>query len=295
MEWILNCYNQFPTLYFIYIFILGLLVGSFLNVVIYRLPVMMEKEFKRDYLEYFTPDCEELAKIKEEPKFNLVVPRSRCPKCGHMISAWENIPVFSWLFLRGKCLKCKLPISFRYPSIELFSAILTLLVSFYLPPSWKLLGALILTWALISLTFIDFDKMLLPDEITLPLLWLGLIINCTDGFVSLKSAVLGAVFGYLSLWSVYWLFKLVTGKEGMGYGDFKLMAVIGAWFGYQMLPLAILLSALVGAVIGISYKIIVKESASKPIPFGPYIAATCYIIMLYGVEINDWYLSVMLR
>jgi len=295
MEWILNCYNQFPVLYYTYIFILGLLVGSFLNVVIYRLPVMMEKGFKRDYLEYFSPDSEELAKLKTEEKFNLVLPRSRCPKCGHLISAMENIPVISWLFLRGKCLKCKLPISFRYPSIELLSAFLTLTVAFFFPPSIKLVGAVILTWSLISLTFIDFDKMLLPDEITQPLLWLGLIINAVDGYVSLKGAVIGATLGYLSLWSVYWAFKIITGKEGMGYGDFKLMAVVGAWFGYQMLPIAILLSALVGAVIGITYKVIVRESASKPIPFGPYIAVTCYTIMLFGNEINNWYLSLILR
>lgn len=294
MEWILNCYNNFPGLYYTYIFLLGLLVGSFLNVVIYRLPVMMEKEFKKDYLEYFDAESEELAKLNAEPKFNLVVPRSRCPKCGHLISAMENIPVISWLFLRGKCRKCKLPISFRYPSIELLSAVLTLMVAFFFPPSWKLLGAILLTWALISLSFIDFDKMLLPDEITQPFLWLGLVINTVDGFVTVKSAVIGAVLGYLSLWSVYWGFKLITGKEGMGYGDFKLMAVIGAWFGYQMLPLAVLMSALVGAVIGITYKIVVKESASKPIPFGPYIAVTCYVIMLCGVQINDWYLSLMM-
>lgn len=294
MEWILNCYNNFPGLYYTYIFLLGLLVGSFLNVVIYRLPVMMEKEFKKDYLEYFDAESDELAKLNAEPKFNLVVPRSRCPKCGHLISAMENIPVISWLFLRGKCRKCKLPISFRYPSIELLSAVLTLTVAFFFPPSWKLLGAILLTWALISLSFIDFDKMLLPDEITQPFLWLGLVINTVDGFVTVKSAVIGAVLGYLSLWSVYWGFKLITGKEGMGYGDFKLMAVIGAWFGYQMLPLAVLMSALVGAVIGITYKIVVKESASKPIPFGPYIAVTCYVIMLCGVQINDWYLSLMM-
>lgn len=294
MEWILNCYNNFPGLYYTYIFMLGLLVGSFLNVVIYRLPVMMEKEFKKDYLEYFDAECEELAKLNAEPKFNLVVPRSRCPKCGHLISAMENIPVISWLFLRGKCRKCKLPISFRYPSIELLSAVLTLTVAFFFPPSWKLLGAILLTWALISLSFIDFDKMLLPDEITQPFLWLGLVINTVDGFVTVKSAVIGAVLGYLSLWSVYWGFKLITGKEGMGYGDFKLMAVIGAWFGYQMLPLAVLMSALVGAVIGITYKIVVKESASKPIPFGPYIAVTCYVIMLWGGPINNWYLSLMM-
>ena len=263
MEWILNCYNNFPGLYYTYIFLLGLLVGSFLNVVIYRLPVMMEKEFKKDYLEYFDAESEELAKLNAEPKFNLVVPRSRCPKCGHLISAMENIPVISWLFLRGKCRKCKLPISFRYPSIELLSAVLTLTVAFFFPPSWKLLGAILLTWALISLSFIDFDKMLLPDEITQPFLWLGLVINTVDGFVTVKSAVIGAVLGYLS-------------------------------FGYQMLPLAVLMSALVGAVIGITYKIVVKESASKPIPFGPYIAVTCYVIMLWGVQINDWYLSLMM-
>ncbi len=289
MTEILNFYNNCPFLYYTYIFVLGLLVGSFLNVVIYRVPVMMERSFKRDYLEYFEPDSE-LLKTKEEP-FNLFVPRSRCPNCGHKITAWENIPVLSWLFLRGKCSGCKKPISFRYPAIETISAVLTLSCAFIFPPSVGLVGSILLVWFLLALSFIDFDKMLLPDEITLPLIWLGLIFNYFGTFCSLHDALIGAVAGYMVLWSFYWLFKLVTGKEGMGYGDFKLTSAIGAWCGWQMLPATIFLSAVLGAVIGISYLVLVNKGKSRPIPYGPYIAMAGIIVMWWGKDINSWYLG----
>ncbi len=293
MQFFNELYQQLPILYYIYIFLIGLMVGSFLNVVIYRLPVMMERAFKRDYLEYFDPDNEELRKKQE--RFNLMVPRSRCPKCGHMITAWENIPVLSWIILGGKCHKCKLPISFRYPAIESLSGILTLISAFILPPSWQLLGSFIIIWSFIALSFIDFDKMLLPDEMTLPLIWLGLIFNYFGIFVELHDALIGAVVGYLFLWSFYWIFKLCTGKEGMGYGDFKLMSLIGAWFGWQVLPASIMLSALAGAIVGIPYLILTNKGKSRPLPFGPYIAIAGIVVMWWGTDINNWYLHDILH
>ncbi len=289
MKEILLFYTNCPWLYYTYIFIIGLLVGSFLNVVIYRVPVMMERAFKRDYLEYFDPDSPELS--KEVPPFNLFVPRSRCPKCGHQITALENIPVISWIFLRAKCSQCHLPISFRYPAIETLSGILTLVSAFIFPPSWQMVGGIFLVWTLIALAFIDFDKMLLPDEITLPLIWAGLIFNYFNTYCTLHDALIGAVAGYLVLWLFYWIFKLATGKEGMGYGDFKLTSAIGAWFGWQMLPATIFLSAIIGAVIGIIYIVAINKGESKPIPYGPYIAIAGIIVLWFGKDINAWYLG----
>jgi leader peptidase (prepilin peptidase)/N-methyltransferase len=222
-------------------------------------------------------------------KFNLSTPASRCPKCGHKIRAWENIPVFSWLFLKGKCSHCKTPISLRYPLVELATGLLSLAVFLVFGPTAKMLSALMLTWAVIALTMIDFDTQLLPDDITLPLVWAGLLVNMKGLWIPLDQAVLGAAFGYLSLWSIYWLFKLVTGKEGMGYGDFKLLAALGAWLGPSQLPLIILLSSCVGAVIGGVYAAIRKESA--PFAFGPYLAIAGLIAMFSGPEIVSWYLG----
>lgn len=291
LDTINELYEHFPVLYYAYIFVVGLLVGSFLNVVVYRLPVMMERAFKREYLEWFTPDSEELK--KEEPKFNLMVPRSRCPKCGHAITAWENIPVISWLFLRGKCSGCGLPISFRYPAVEILTAVLTLCCGFMFAPSLALFGAIFFTWSLIALSFIDFDKMLLPDEITLPLVWAGCFLNIWGSYCSLQDSVIGAIAGYGFLWAFCGLFKLFTGKEGMGAGDFKLMAAIGSWFGWQMLPAAIIGSALAGAVIGGTY-LAINRSGSKPIPFGPYIAVAGLAVMYFGHDINAWYIRSVL-
>ena len=265
------------------IFLLGLCIGSFLNVVIYRVPVMLDHEWRiqaSEILELPRP---------EFPRFNLILPHSRCPHCGHRITAIENIPVLSWLFLRGKCSACRAPISPRYPTVELATALLSLLVFAILGPTGKMVAALGLTWALIALTMIDFDTQYLPDVITLPLMWAGLMINLQGLWVPLDQAVLGAAFGYLSLWSVYWLFKLVTGKEGMGFGVFMLLAALGAWLGASQLPLIILLSSVVGAVIGGIYMAVRKQSA--PFAFGPYLAIAGFIAMLGGPEIVSWYLG----
>jgi leader peptidase (prepilin peptidase)/N-methyltransferase len=263
------------------VFLLGLFIGSFLNVVIHRLPLMMQQQWEQDIASFRQET------LPEKPVFNLMVPRSRCPHCGHQISALENIPVISWLVLRGRCKACKAPISIRYPLVELASAGLSLIVLLILGPTAHALAALLLVWALIALTMIDFDTQLLPDDITLPLLWAGLLFSLWGGFASLPDAVLGAAFGYLSLWSVYWLFKLVTGREGMGYGDFKLMAALGAWLGWQALPLVLLLSSLVGSVVGVGYYIVRKESA--PFAFGPYIAIAGIIALLWGKPMIAWY------
>lgn len=270
---------------------LGLLIGSFLNVVIHRLPKMMEAEWREQ--------CEELlcttASTEEKPAreaFNLIVPRSRCPHCGQGIKAHENIPVISYLFLRGKCSACKAPISLRYPAVELVTGLLSLAVICVFGATITGLAALVLTWCLIALTMIDFDTQLLPDSITLPLVWLGLIVNYFGLFTTLEAALWGAVAGYLFLWSIYWLFKLLTGKEGMGYGDFKLLSALGAWFGWAYLPQIILLSACVGALVGIALMFIKRRGKDIPIPFGPYLAAAGWIALIWGDQINRYYLSV---
>lgn len=285
-------------LVFIYCFIglLGLLIGSFLNVVIYRLPKMMEAEWREQCTELLCAESSEnsippnLEHVKSEP-FNLVVPRSRCPHCGHHIAAWENVPVISYLFLRGKCSACKASISVRYPIIEVVTGLLSLSVIYFFGATPLGLAGLVFTWALIALTMIDVDTQLLPDDITLPLLWLGLIINSFDLVTSLQSALWGAIIGYMVLWSIYWLFKLITGKEGMGYGDFKLLAALGAWMGWQYLPQIILLSSLVGAIIGIALMIFKKRGKEIPIPFGPYLAIAGWIAFVWGDHINQQYLK----
>lgn len=270
--------------------IFGLLVGSFLNVVIYRLPVMMEREWTSQCKTLLEPETSEDS-APELPAFNLVTPNSRCPKCDTPIKAWQNIPVISYLMLGGKCKSCKTPISKRYPIIELVTGLLSCLVIWHFGFNWQGGVMMLLTWALITLTMIDFDHQLLPDNITLPFLWIGLIVNSFGLFASLPSALWGAVLGYLSLWSVYWLFKLVTGKEGMGYGDFKLLALLGAWFGWQLLPLIILLSSLVGAVVGITLLVLKNKGKSVPIPFGPYLAAAGFIAAIWGEQLTRAYLN----
>jgi leader peptidase (prepilin peptidase)/N-methyltransferase len=225
------------------------------------------------------------------PRYNLVVPRSACPKCQHKITALENIPVLSWLWLRGRCAGCKTPISARYPIVEAITGLLSGYVAWRFGFTLAMLGALIFCWALIAGTFIDFDTQLLPDDITLPLLWLGLLFNLGSTFTPLPSAVIGTIAGYLSLWSVYWVFKYATGKEGMGYGDFKLLAAIGAWLGWKMLPAVILLSSLVGAVVGILLIWLAKHGRHVPIPFGPYLAAAGIIALFWGDAINRAYLQ----
>ncbi|MES9893346.1 MAG: A24 family peptidase [Candidatus Thiodiazotropha endolucinida] len=263
----------------------GLVVGSFLNVVIHRLPKMMEQQWRRD--------CQELEGVLSEQEttpYNLNRPASHCPKCGHKIRPWENIPIISWLMLKGRCSQCNTLISPRYPIIEAVTSILSMVVALHFGFTWATLAALFLTWALIALSVIDFDVQLLPDNITLPFLWLGLLISLGNVFTDPRTALIGAAAGYLSLWSVYQLFKRLTGKEGMGYGDFKLLAMLGAWLGWHYLPQIILLSALVGAVVGILLIVVRGRDRNIPIPFGPYLAAAGWISLMWGEQINTAYL-----
>ena len=274
-----------PYLFAVLITLLGLLVGSFLNVVIYRLPLMMEREWQAQ--------CDELSgePTKQQEPLSLSKPRSRCPNCGHHISALENIPVLSYVLLGGKCSECKTDIAARYPVIEALTGLMSGLVAFYFGFDWICFAALIFTWSLIALTFIDVDHQLLPDSITLPLVWLGIFVNLFGTFTDLQSSVIGAIVGYLSLWSVYQAFKLLTGKEGMGFGDFKLLAAIGAWLGWQLIPMTIIFSSLVGAVVGISLLVLKKHQRDIPIPFGPYLACAGWIALVWGDTINAAYLG----
>jgi leader peptidase (prepilin peptidase)/N-methyltransferase len=268
--------------------LLGLAVGSFLNVVIHRLPKMMEREWQSqcaDILDGVTAPG-------NQERYDLVVPRSRCPNCAHQITALENVPVLSYLALRGRCSSCGCRISPRYPVIELLTALLSVAVIWRFGLTIQGGGALLLTWALIALSLIDFDTQFLPDSITLPFLWLGLALNVTSTYTTTQASVIGAIAGYLTLWSVYQLFRLVTGKEGMGYGDFKLLAVFGAWFGWTPLPLIVLLSSVVGAVIGVAMIALRGHDKSIPIPFGPYLAIAGWIAMMWGDRLIDAYLGV---
>jgi leader peptidase (prepilin peptidase)/N-methyltransferase len=265
--------------------ILGLLVGSFLNVVIHRLPIMMQRDWRAQAREFLQLPAEPVS------TFNLVLPHSHCPHCDHLIRAWENIPLVSWLALRGKCSSCRAPISARYPLVELLCGLLSAYVAWHFGFSWQAGAMLLLTWGLLAMSMIDVDHQLLPDSIVLPLLWLGLIVNSFGLFASLPDALWGAVAGYLSLWSVYWMFKLVTGKEGMGYGDFKLLAMLGAWGGWQVLPLTILLSSVVGAVLGTIMLRLQKAESGTAIPFGPYLAIAGWIALLWGDRITATYLQ----
>lgn len=273
------------------VLLLGLLIGSFLNVVILRFPVMMFRSWKQDCLEMDSnlpkhPAIDDLSK-----PFNLLKPDSHCPKCQAPVRAWQNIPVLSWVLLRGKCAGCGTPIGLRYPAVEIATAILSTALLLVYPWGWQLAAMLVFTWLLISMSVIDIDHQILPDTMTLSLLWLGLMVNSQGLFTDLESAVYGAAAGYLALWSVFWIFKLVTGKEGMGYGDFKLLAALGAWLGVQSLPLIILLSSVVGAVVGIAGIIILGRDKNVPIPFGPYLAAAGWIAALWGNDISQWYLG----
>ncbi len=313
-----DAFKVAPWFYLTCMTILGLLVGSFLNVVIHRLPIMMERDWKlqcEEFLASLQPvanSAEEVAAASIElseisleksaltplippsiavPKYNLVVPRSACTSCGHQITAIENIPVISYLFLRGKCRACKTPISIRYPLVEAFTGALTSFVAWHFGPTFAAACAVVFVWALIALTFIDADTTLLPDDITLPLMWLGLLLNAFGVFTDLQSAVLGAALGYLVLWVVFWAFKFVTGKEGMGYGDFKLLAAICAWLGFQMWPVVILLSAVAGSVVGIFGILVKGRDQGAKIPFGPYLAIAGFVALIWGPQLNAWYLG----
>ena len=282
-----------PLSFAIALFVLGLLIGSFLNVVVHRLPIMMEREWRSDCASLLEAEAPE---DTDSERFDLIVPRSRCPKCNHAIAAWDNVPVLSYMFLRGKCRGCKTKISVRYPLVELVSGVFAGLSAWHFGSvdgavsSSTILHAIavaVFSWYLVALALIDLDTQLLPDSLTMPLLWFGIALGLSDFHpLALEDAVLGAMFGYLSLWSVYWAFKLVTGKEGMGYGDFKLLAALGAWLGWQALPALILVSSVVGAVIGITMVASAFIKRSEPIPFGPYLALAGIIVMFWGEKLS---------
>jgi leader peptidase (prepilin peptidase)/N-methyltransferase len=268
--------------------VLGCTIGSFLNVVCLRLPKMMDNQWRVQCYELLeTPIPLEAA----EP-FNLAFPPSRCPQCGHSIRAWENIPVLSYVYLRGRCAGCKTPISKRYPLVETACGLLSVVVAWHFGLTWQCVAALGLTWTLLALAIIDFDTQLLPDDITLPLMWSGLLLALGNVFVTIQGAVIGAAAGYMILWCVYWLFKLITGREGMGYGDFKLLAALGAWLGWQSIPQIILLSSVAGALFGITMMIFRGRDRQIPMPFGPYLATAGWIVMLWGNDISRWYMGI---
>jgi len=271
------------------VFVFSLAIGSFLNVVIHRLPKMLEREWRAECAVL----CGAAPTTGEQAVYNLVTPRSACPACGHRITALENVPVLSWLILRGKCSACAARISARYPLVELATALLSAYVAWRFGFTAKAFAGLLFVWALVALACIDLDTFYLPDNITLPLAWAGLLVNLFGLFTELPSAVLGAVAGYLTLWTVYWLFKWATGKEGMGYGDFKLLAAIGAWLGWQALPTVILLSSLVGAVIGITLLAVSRRGRDTPLPFGPYLVVAALIALFWGDAITRYYLDAL--
>ena len=275
-----------PLTLFLFALVLGLLIGSFLNVLVYRLPVMLQRDWQNQAREIM-----ELPANPSGDSFNLILPTSRCPHCSHEIKPWENIPLISYAFLRGKCSSCKTHISLRYPLVEAACGLLSVYVVWHFGFSWQAGAMLLLTWGLLAMSLIDADHQLLPDDLVLPLLWLGLIVNQWNLFSAPTDALWGAIAGYLSLWLVYWLFKLITGKEGMGHGDFKLLAMLGAWGGWQILPLTILLSSLVGAVLGLIMLRLRNAETSTPIPFGPYLAIAGWIALLWGDQITASYLQ----
>ena len=297
MDAIITLSQLYPAIFYSLVFFVSLMVGSFLNVVIYRLPIMMERSWQQEYQSYFSegePRPHDKNSSASEEVFNLVKPDSTCPSCGHKIRAWENVPVISYLFLKGKCAKCKVGISVRYPLVELFTALACTFAAYQFGVTSQALWAVLFTYILVALLFIDLDKMLLPDQLTLPLLWLGLLLSTQHIFVGTTDAIIGAAAGYLSLWSVYWLFKLATGKEGMGYGDFKLLAALGAYTGWQGLPIIILLSSFVGAIAGILIMVIQNKGKSLAIPFGPYLAVAGWLTLLFKDAIITTYLDYVL-
>lgn len=293
--------NQHQWLFIAISFIFAAILGSFLNVVIHRLPVMMKRQWQQECNEYLSQYHASIAKQHHQDltapidafpsRYNLAIPASSCPKCHAQIKAYQNIPIFSWCILKGQCAQCQTPISTRYPFIEFMSAGLITFLAWHFGPTSQFIFSAILTLSLVVLTAIDFDEMLLPDQITLPLLWLGVFVNLSMGFIPLHDAIIGAIAGYLSLWCVFWGFKLLTNKEGMGYGDFKLLAVLGAWLGWQMLPIILLLSSVVGATVGIFMILTKQKKYSQAIPFGPYLAIAGWIAMIWGEQILNGYLS----
>ncbi len=290
-------FSQSPAIFIAVTFAFALMIGSFLNVVIYRLPLMMQRDWRAQCKELLSEPAPDLP----TGRFNLVVPRSRCPACGKPIRAWQNIPVLSYLLLGAQCANCRKTISVRYPLVELLTASLAGICAWHFGFGWEALMAIALTCILVAISLIDVDHQIIPDSIVIPLLWVGLVMSLLHPlagadtlFISPRRAIIGALAGYLSLWSVYQLFKIITGKEGMGYGDFKLLAALGAWLGWQALPTIILMSAVVGAIIGISMIVFRGRDRQLPIPFGPYLAAAGWITMLYGEAIETAYLDLFL-
>ncbi len=281
----LEAFRAFPAFFVTAVVTLSLAIGSFLNVVIHRLPKMLERQWRDELAELNGQE------VAAAPRYNLVVPRSACPACSRSITAFENIPVVSYLVLRGKCAGCKAAISPRYPIVETLTAALSGFVAWRYGFTWQTLAALFFVWSMIALAFIDLDTFFLPDDITLPLVWSGLIANMAGLFVDLQSAVIGAIAGYLALWLVFWGYKLATGKDGMGYGDFKLLAAIGAWLGWKMLPVVILLSSFVGAIVGVSLIIFARHGRNVPIPFGPYLVMGGLIALFWGDQLVNYYLQ----
>ncbi len=279
---LMNLLKENSTAFLSFVGFFSLIIGSFLNAAIYRIPIMLQKEWREECEAMFGGDEEQ--HISKE-KFNLFVPRSQCPHCGHMITAIENVPVLSYLFLRGKCSSCKTHISIQYPLIEVFTALLSVFVAWKTGFGWQTLAALFFTWTLITLALIDAKTMLLPDNLTLPLMWMGIAVNYHGVFVDLQSSVLGAMVGYLVLWSLFHVFRLITGKDGMGYGDFKILAAIGAWGGWQILPFTIFFASLLGAVLGILWMLIQRQKDSQPIPFGPWLALAGFIGFIWRDEV----------
>ena len=284
---LIQSFQTFPVLFVTAVTVMSLAIGSFLNVVIHRLPKMLERQWRDELSEL---NGQEVAPL---PRYNLMVPRSACPACGHAIGALENVPLISYFALRGKCAGCKARISPRYPLVEALTGVLSGYIAWRYGFSWQTLALLVFVWSMIALAFIDLDTFYLPDDITLPLVWAGLLANMGGLFVDLQSAVIGAIAGYLALWIVFWGYKLATGKDGMGYGDFKLLAAIGAWLGWKMLPVVILLSSLVGAIVGISLIVFARHGRNVPIPFGPYLVLGGLIALFWGDQLLHYYLQTL--
>ncbi len=284
---LIESFRAFPLLFVAAVATMALAIGSFLNVVIHRLPKMLERQWRDELTELNGQE------IAAAPRYNLMVPRSACPACNHPIGALENIPLVSYVVLRGKCSACRTGISPRYPFVEALTGVLSGYVAWRYGFSWHTLAALVFVWSMIALAFIDLDTFYLPDDITLPLVWAGLIANMAGLFVDLQSAVIGAIAGYLALWVVFWSYKFATGKDGMGYGDFKLLAAIGAWLGWKMLPVVILLSSLVGAIVGISLIVFARHGRDVPIPFGPYLVLGGLIALFWGDQLLQYYLQTL--
>jgi leader peptidase (prepilin peptidase)/N-methyltransferase len=284
---LIQSFQTFPVLFVTAVTVMSLAIGSFLNVVIHRLPKMLERQWRYELSELNGQE------VAAGPRYNLMVPRSACPACGHAIGALENVPLISYFALRGKCAGCKARISPRYPLVEALTGVLSGYIAWRYGFTWQTLALLVFVWSMIALAFIDLDTFYLPDDITLPLVWAGLLANMGGLFVDLQSAVIGAIAGYLALWMVFWGYKLATGKDGMGYGDFKLLAAIGAWLGWKMLPVVILLSSLVGAIVGISLIVFARHGRNVPIPFGPYLVLGGLIALFWGDQLLHYYLQTL--